>query len=172
MCDYSLMGVPNRLATDGEELVVHRFLTGTIGLVSPVELGLKAQQQNFLPKRSWWARLKEWFEMPAGNVTAVCVPPGTRLVLRDIPHNLQNEFRVGIEEEVTFVQLNASEYSHRDAVRFRTGSEVLLQRLREGQRVQILSVGPGDDFDRPWWEDSGVLVECGSARNRRARVEH
>ena len=25
MCDYSLAGIPNRLAVEGEQLVVHRF---------------------------------------------------------------------------------------------------------------------------------------------------
>ncbi len=28
MCDYSLMSIPNRLASEGEELVVHWFETG------------------------------------------------------------------------------------------------------------------------------------------------
>jgi len=32
MCDYSLMGVPNRLAQQGEYLVTHRFRTGSLGL--------------------------------------------------------------------------------------------------------------------------------------------
>jgi hypothetical protein len=34
MCDYSLMAIPNRLAASGEELVVHRFEAGTVGLAS------------------------------------------------------------------------------------------------------------------------------------------
>jgi hypothetical protein len=34
MCDYSLAGVPNRLAVEGEELQVHRFPTGALGLTS------------------------------------------------------------------------------------------------------------------------------------------
>ena len=34
MCDYSLTGIPNRLAVEGEELVVHRFRTGSLGLAS------------------------------------------------------------------------------------------------------------------------------------------
>ena len=33
MCDYSLAHFPNRLAVAGEELVVHRFNTGTLGKV-------------------------------------------------------------------------------------------------------------------------------------------
>jgi hypothetical protein len=37
MCDYALMGVPNRLATEGEDLLVHRFRTRSIGLTaSPI----------------------------------------------------------------------------------------------------------------------------------------
>jgi hypothetical protein len=43
-------------------------------------------------------------------------------------------------EEVTFVQLSAEAYQYRDAVRFRDGREVLLQRLRCGQRVEVLSL--------------------------------
>jgi len=38
MCDYSLMAVPNRLAREGEELVAHRFPTGSLGLASPADL--------------------------------------------------------------------------------------------------------------------------------------
>ena len=38
MCDYSLMAVPNRLAREGEELVAHRFPTGSLGLASPSDL--------------------------------------------------------------------------------------------------------------------------------------
>jgi hypothetical protein len=38
MCDYSLMAVPNRLAQENEELVAHRFPTGSMGLASPSNL--------------------------------------------------------------------------------------------------------------------------------------
>jgi hypothetical protein len=34
MCDYSLMMVRNRLAVEGEELVVHKFKSGSVGLVA------------------------------------------------------------------------------------------------------------------------------------------
>ena len=59
MCDYSLAGVPNRLAVEGEQLVVHRFSTGSVGLASPCS-SLSSKE------------------------TAVCIPPGARLRLRDI----------------------------------------------------------------------------------------
>ena len=38
MCDYSLCGIPNRLAVEGEELVVHRFSTGSMGMASLADL--------------------------------------------------------------------------------------------------------------------------------------
>ena len=38
MCDYSLMCVPNRLAREREELVAHRFTTGSMGLASDLDL--------------------------------------------------------------------------------------------------------------------------------------
>jgi hypothetical protein len=41
---------------------------------------------------------------------------------------------------VTFVQKSAESFIYRDAVRFANGQEVLLQRLRRGQRVAVLSL--------------------------------
>jgi hypothetical protein len=119
MCDYSLAGVPNRLAEEGEHLVACRFSTGSMGLKSG--------------DGSLW---ELWFK----ETPAVCVPPGARLLLRDIPKDLRCQFDVQATEEVTFVQLSAEAYQYRDAVRFRNGREVLLQRLKWGQRVEILSL--------------------------------
>ena len=119
MCDYSLAGIPNRLAVEGEQLVAYRFSTGAIGLTSPA-----ASRWRFWSKQT----------------PAVCVPPGARLLLRDIPKNLQRQFDVEATEEVTFVQLSAEAYQYRDAVRFRNGRKVLLQWLRCGQCVEVLSL--------------------------------
>ena len=38
MCEYSLMSFPNRLAHAGEDLIVHRFSSGSMGLASPYDL--------------------------------------------------------------------------------------------------------------------------------------
>lgn len=43
---------------------------------------------------------------------------------------------------MTFVQLSAEAFIHRDAVRFVTGEKILLQRLQCGQRVDVLSLDP------------------------------
>jgi len=92
-----------------------------------------------------WAGVKAWFlgHNPRWEaekrVPAVCIPPGARLMLRDIPKNLQREFTVGEVEEVQFIETTADVNTYRDAVRFQNGRQVLLQQLREGQRVQVLS---------------------------------
>ena len=72
------------------------------------------------------------------------MPPGARLLVRDIPKDLQGQLDVQATEEVTFVQLSAEAYQYRDAVRFRNGREVLLQRLKCGQRVKVLSLSCAD----------------------------
>jgi hypothetical protein len=134
------MSVPNRLATEGDELVVHRFSTGTIGLTSRSDRQPPADARP-LPRRTVWSVLKEIISPPATRaVPAVCIAPGARLLLQDIPEHLQRELAVDPAEEVTFTQLTAAEYSHRDAVRFQNGHEILLQRLSDGQRVRVLSL--------------------------------
>src|SRR5712691_7674061 len=98
MCDYSLAHFPNRLAVEGEQLVVYRFATYTLGL-APARRSLK--ELLFRPRPP-----------------AVCVPPGAKLLLRDIPVYLQRRLCVGAVEQVTFVQKSAEAFIHRDAVRF------------------------------------------------------
>src|SRR6266568_2622544 len=125
MCDYSLAGIPNRLAVDGEELVAHRFPTGSIGLASPCASVSR-----------WWS---------AKEIPAVCVPPGAQLILHDVPERLQRNLTVGPIEEVTFVQLSATPYQFRDAIRFTNGREIRLQELSEGMRVRVTKMSLPED---------------------------
>ena len=125
MCDYSLAGIPNRLAVEGEELVVHRFHAGSIGLASPCAS----------PSR-WWS---------GKQTPAVCVPPGARLILSDVPERLQHDLAVGPIEEVTFVQLSATPFQYRDAVRFTNGRDIRLQELGEGMRVRVTKMSLPED---------------------------
>jgi hypothetical protein len=146
MCDYSLHTYPNRLAADGEELVVHRFGAGSLGLASPADLTpvISASKRA---RGTFWTQVKAWFQgqnprwEAEKRIPAVCVPPGARLVVRDIPKNLQRELGVGEVEEVQFIEITAEVNTYRDAVRFKNCRQALLQQLREGQRVQVLSIG-------------------------------
>ena len=154
MCDYSLHLFPNRLGVDGEELVVHRFGGASLGLASPSDLPPVPSAPS-CAARSRWARIKSWFQRPLWEaekrVPAVCIPPGSKLILRDIPKTLQRELVVEETEPVTFTQISAEVNTYRDAIRFQNGRQLLLQRLREGQRVTVVNVSPVFDED--------VLVE-------------
>jgi hypothetical protein len=142
MCDYSLAVLPNRLAVEGEELIVYGFSTGSKGLAPSADL--RAAERPLEPslRKTFWQWLKSVFEdcecFP--NVPAVCVPPGAHLLLKNIPADLQLQWRVEDEETILFVQISALENTYRDAVRFRHGLRVLLQDLRDGMLVQVLSL--------------------------------
>jgi hypothetical protein len=139
MCDYSLMSIPNRLAVAGEELVTHRFQSGSIGLASP-----QARSKGF------WEALRRSFSPPV--TPAVCIPPGAKLMLQDIPAQMQREIGTDAVEEVTFTQLTAADNNYRDAVRFRNGREVRLQELCDGMRVRVLDLC-GSEVLEPHWEE-------------------
>ena len=138
MCDYSLMGVPNRLAKEGEDLVVFRFPTGSRGLTPCEERpnNLAEQRRPHL----FQSIVQLFFGNPKDNKVAVCIPPGARLLLGDIPNELQDSLKVAATEEVTFTQLTAKPRAYRDAVRFKNGRELLLQQLQDGQRIKVLEL--------------------------------
>ncbi len=147
MCDYSLMAVPNRLATEGEDLVAHRFPTGSMGLASPADLN-RISDPALVRPRGYWAMIRNFFNPPVRQaVAAVCIPPGARLWLADIPDRLQKELQVSPAEEVTFTQITAAVNSYRDAVRFSNGRQARLQELREGQRVKVLDLSMAETFE-------------------------
>jgi len=163
MCDYSLMAIPNRLADCGEELVIHRFESGAVaGLASPCDLR-KRQEYRRVPSQGFWQRLKEFFDPPsAPAIPAVCIPPGTRLLVRDIPANLRRECGIQKDiEEAVFTQITAAENTYRDAVRFPNGFEVLLQRFAEGQRLRVLSLSAAEEQGSGRVEQHGVSMRVG-----------
>ena len=133
MCDYSLHGIENRLAEEGELLVVHRFYTGSKGLTSPEYL--KPTEQ---PK-GWMAILKSKFAVPS-RACAVCIPDGAKLMLRGISPTLLQAHGLSTTETVTFRQLSADAATYRDAVEFKNGVKVRLQDLEEGQSVEVLAL--------------------------------
>ena len=138
MCDYSLGGLPNRLAVEGEELAVYKFRTGSLGLASVADV----------PSRTPWSgglsgfckRLLDYFREPC-DVPAVCIPPGAELSVFGIPEDLQKRLNVSDKERVAFVQTSANPYTYRDAIQFSSGEYVLLQKLSPGIRMRVRSLG-------------------------------
>ena len=133
MCDYSLHGIENRLAEEGEVLVVHRFYSGSKGLTSPEYL------RPCEELKGWIAALKKMFAAQP-RVCAVCIPDGARLVLHGTSAALRRAHGLSATEAVTFRQLSANAGAYRDAVEFRNGARVRLQELDEGQQVEVLAL--------------------------------
>jgi hypothetical protein len=153
MCDYSLMGVPNRLARENEDLVVFEFWTGSRGLTpgtSVAHTDTKTRYESF-------GVVKRLFGNLEPEQVAVCIPPGARLLLSDIAEDVQKSFAVGPSEEVTFTQLTATENTYRDAVRFTNEREILLQRLNTGQRVRVLQLSSADEPVRSVWKTAELF---------------
>jgi hypothetical protein len=72
--------------------------------------------------------------------------------LSDIPEDVQKSFSVAASEEVTFTQLTAIPHAYRDAVRFKNGREILLQRLNQGQRVRVLQLSLVEESVQSVWQ--------------------
>jgi len=139
------MAVPNRLAREGEELVIHRFPTGSLGLASPEDVKAIAQPGPAARKTVWQA-IRDFFDPPAAAaVCAVCIPPGATLEVRDIPERLRRLWVVSSEETAIFTQISANINTYRDALRFNNGREVRLQDMREGMRVRVVELAGADE---------------------------
>src|SRR6185437_8775035 len=137
------------------ELVVHKFTTGSMGLASPADLPPCEPVREAAPKQTFWQTLKSFFEpsrQPA-VAPAVCIPPGAHLILKDIPADLQRQCHVADEEGVVFTQLSADVNSYRDAIRFNNGYQIRLQDLREGMRVEVMSLAGA-------YENTPVMAEA------------
>ena len=154
MCDYSLGEFRNRLAVEGEELILHRFLTGSMGLASPADL---CSLDKTKTQKTFWQSLKSFFQLSLNtrSVPAVCVPPGAQLICKSLPKDLAREWGMTEEEtenemSVRFVQTSANVNQYRDALQLPNSRQVLLQDFPEGVRLQIVSLGGGVDTEQEW----------------------
>ena len=128
MCDYSLYAQENRLAEDGEELVLHRFETGSLGFASAPDLAKQACQQQ--QQTGFWSSVKRWFLLGSScDCPAVCIPPGAQLLLMEIPRIVQRRLGIRDSEPVIFTEISNRSFAYRDALILRDGSKVLLQDL-------------------------------------------
>jgi hypothetical protein len=157
MCDYSLGGLPNRLAMEGDELIVHRFPTYSMGLAPAAEL----QTESSSRQSRWRRMITAFLSLPRfrPGVQAVCIPPGASLMLRGIPSDLQRRWDVGDEEPVLFTQISVEFKTYRDAICFRNGRQVSLQHLREGLSVKVVSLSREPAGDQ---EPAAVEIAKGS----------
>jgi hypothetical protein len=139
MCDYSLYTIPNRLAEEGEELVLRKFETGTLGFASLSDL--IRLESTTTKTGGFWSMLKDFISPPCPpQLPAVCIAPGARLLLNGVPRKVQTSLCVGRSERVVFTELSERSYSYRDALLLPNGTRVLLQDLPEGLHAVVLSM--------------------------------
>jgi hypothetical protein len=62
---------------------------------------------------------------------------------------MQRQFGVGPCEEVRFVQLTAEPFRYRDAIRFNNGQVILLQKLSDGLRMDVLCLTLAEEIPAP-----------------------
>ena len=163
MCDYSLQGVPNRLAVEGEELITYRFPTGSVGLATPTDIAAaKRPKPHEGCRRSWWSALKHWLDpqIELDRVPAVCLPPGAHLFMNHIPEVLRLKCALQAVEDVTFVQLSADANRYRDGIQFRNGKQVLLQEIAEGVRFEVLSLACRQEKEAEPQRVPDPVVDC------------
>ena len=59
---------------------------------------------------------------------------------------MQRDLGLGPEEGGKFIETSAEVHHHRDAILLANGPVIPLQCLHEGQRVEVLSLVPADEF--------------------------
>jgi hypothetical protein len=138
MCDYSLYTTKNRLAEQGEVLIVHRFHSGSIGLTSAEYLKPVERARGVI------AILKRMFVLESDEC-AVCVPDGARLRLRGTSKMLREVHGVSAPETATFRQLSAKAATYRDAIELKNGVRISLQELEEGEILEILALSSSSE---------------------------
>ncbi len=122
MCDYSLAHLNSRLAETGEVLTGRKINTGSIGLFSPTD---------------------------TQGVTPVCVPPGARLAVSNIPPSTAESKKLNESSTGIFHQEYLDEArTHHDGICFvnKQGNSVYvsLQDLA-GVSVTVLSLSGASD---------------------------
>lgn len=110
MCDHSLEMYRSRPATSGERYVLHRFRSGTLGFIDPVDCS-----------------------------TAVCMPAGARLRLEGISLRVQQARALSPTADAVMIRCDYNGSVHRDGVRFADGRKLLLQSLNPGVSAVSLS---------------------------------
>jgi hypothetical protein len=144
MCDYSLYSIPNRLAQEGEDLVLHKFGTGSLGFVAAGDL-IECEAAEEKNSSSFWGAMKDWLLLPrnTAQIPAIYVPPGAQLLLDEIPASVQRSLCIQPCEVAVFIELHAQSYSYRDALLLPNATRVLLQDLPEGIHAIVLSTSSG-----------------------------
>jgi len=156
MCDYSLHGLENRLAKEGERLVLNKFRTGCKGFASKDDLHQlhawrKAPAGMSLIKRGpfffaeAWRHMAEAMDVARYDLPAVCLPHGATLQIISSPVEPRLQAGTGavVGTTVRLIQVTHEPHRYRDAIMCldsRWAGPLSLQNLPEGVVVEVLSL--------------------------------
>src|SRR5580704_2636742 len=107
MCDCSGAIVPSRLATEGQQLIVHKFPNGSLGLALIADVRRNQAGPGQARGSSFWSRLLHRFQnvpQVSDSIPAISVPTGTHVILKGIPGSLQQKYGLEGLEGAVFVQ--------------------------------------------------------------------
>jgi len=156
---YSLMKLRNRFAVEGEELVVHRFRSGLVGVVSCGDFDRwlsrtlpSAESVAATPQRppGIWTAIRNFcadFLTYYGFIDfdelrtdepgpVVAIRPDALLRVFDISPAWQEQYHLASSEDALFIELSPP--LSRSALCFGNGTVIPLKLLKEGQRVKVL----------------------------------
>ena len=166
---YSLMNLGSRLAVDGEELVAHRFPSGSIGMVprSDFESWLRSTPRRTVLDSSSGQALHRGLLQSIKNTVmefltyygfktkappspgepgpVVGIPSEALLRVFGISPDWQEQYHLGSFEDALFIESSSSSDARHDALCFGNGITIPLQFLHEGQKLKVL---------RRFWADS------------------
>ena len=138
MGDSSFFSIPSRLVGEGEQLVVHRFPGGSLGLASITDV---RRLEPKTPKGSFWQRIRRGFQDADGGsnpVPPVCMP--STPYPEGHSGGDSTEIRRGRRGRYLFVKISTEVSGYTDELRFNNGVQIRLQELRAGQLVEVLSL--------------------------------
>ncbi len=151
--DYSLIKIRNRLADEGEELVVHRFGGGIARMVARADFEYWLRRASTVEEeqsRGLWESIKNYFTgfltyygsvdkvRTAGDEPGpvVAIPPEALLRVFDVPAAWQEQYQLAACEDALFLELPQPIF--RCGLCFGNGIIVPLGMLPEGQKIKVL----------------------------------
>lgn len=141
---YLLHSVGNRLAREGEELVVGRLDNGSLAFVAERDLA-KLERK----KESIWA---DFFNCllfrTSANISTIRIPAGAHLFLRNVPLSVQESLGIGHSEEVIFSEISGRGYSYRGALILPNQTRVLVEDLCKGIEATVLCFSSDTPADK------------------------
>jgi hypothetical protein len=132
-CLETYFDLQGRLAVEGEELVAHRFKSGSTGIVACRDLERWATERP----RTFWRRLRDEFSSGNEPSPVVCIPPGARLRLIGIPDTLKTQVSETLCKNVVFTQISAEINQQRDALFFCLVGEICGSPIRSNGRRKL-----------------------------------